>query len=142
MSDQRASRIGLVTGAASGIGRASARLLAAEGVHITVMDTDHAGAQETVRMIRDAGGRADFVACDVSVGAEVEAAVGGIVARHGRLDVAHNNAGICPVGYSVDTLTDEVWEAVIGVNLKGVWLSMKHELAVMRRQGSGAIVNT
>src|SRR4029077_19721247 len=102
-----------------------------EGVHVTVVDTDGAGGEATVRMIRDAGGQAEFAACDVSVGAEVEAVVRGIVERHGRLDVAHNNAGICPVGYAVDTLTDEVWDRVIGINLKGVWLSLKHELAVM-----------
>lgn len=64
------------------------------------------------------------------------------MARHGRLDFAHNNAGICPVGYAVDTLPEELWDAVIGVNLKGVWLSMRYELAVMRRQRSGAVVNT
>ena len=137
-----AQRIGLVTGAASGIGRASARALAAEGAHVTVVDVDAAGGEETVRLIRDAGGSADFASADVCVSSQVQAVVDGIVAAHGRLDFAHNNAGICPVGYSVDTLTEDVWERVIGVNLKGVWLSLKHELAVMRRQRSGAIVNT
>lgn len=135
-------RVGLVTGAASGIGRASARMLAAEGAHVTVVDIDRAGGEATVDLIRDAGGSADFAAADVSVGSQVEAVVEQIVATHGRLDFAHNNAGICPVGYAVDTLTEEVWEQVIGTNLKGVWLSLRHELAVMRRQRSGAIVNT
>ena len=68
--------------------------------------------------------------------------VGHVVDQHGRLDFAHNNAGICPVGYAIDTLTEELWDQVIGVNLKGVWLSMKYELEVMRGQRSGAIVNT
>jgi NAD(P)-dependent dehydrogenase (short-subunit alcohol dehydrogenase family) len=131
-----------VTGAASGIGRASARLLATEGVHVTIADTDRAGGEETVRLIREAGGAAEFAACDVSDAASVEAVVVGIVESHGRIDVAHNNAGICPVGYAADTLTDDIWERVIGVNLKGVWLSLKYELAAMRRQGFGAVVNT
>src|SRR5579862_3339375 len=100
MSAQR--RIGLVTGAASGIGRASARLLAGEGAHVTVVDVDRAGGEETARMIRDAGGSADFEAVDVADGAQVAGLVERVVAAHGRLDFAHNNAGICPVGYSVD----------------------------------------
>jgi NAD(P)-dependent dehydrogenase (short-subunit alcohol dehydrogenase family) len=137
-----ARRVGLVTGASSGIGRATARLLAAEGAQVTIADIDRPGGEETVRMIRAAGGSADFVECDVSVGADVEALVKAVVDRHGRLDFAHNNAGICPVGHAADTLPEEVWEQVIGTNLKGVWLSMKYELAVMRRQRSGAIVNT
>jgi NAD(P)-dependent dehydrogenase (short-subunit alcohol dehydrogenase family) len=136
------ARVGLVTGAASGIGRASARLLAQGGGHVTVVDRDRDGGEETVALIAADGGAAEFVACDVSVGSEVAALVGHIVDRHGRLDFAHNNAGICPVGFTIDTLTEALWEDVIGVNLKGVWLSMKYELAVMRAQRSGAIVNT
>ena len=136
------SRIGLVTGAASGIGRASARLLARDGAHVTVVDRDRRGGEETVALIAADGGAAEFVGCDVSVGPEVAALVDHIVDRHGRLDFAHNNAGICPVGYTIETLAEELWDEVIAVNLKGVWLSMKYELAVMRRQRSGVIVNT
>jgi NAD(P)-dependent dehydrogenase (short-subunit alcohol dehydrogenase family) len=135
-------RVGLVTGAASGIGRASARLLAKDGAHVTVADVDREGGEDTVALIAADGGPAEFVACDVSLGSDVARLVGHIVDRHGRLDFAHNNAGICPVGYAIDTLTEELWDQVIGVNLKGVWLSMKYELEVMRGQRSGAIVNT
>ena len=135
-------RIGVVTGAASGMGRASARLLAAEGAHVTVADVDRAGGEETVRLIRDAGGSGEFQSVDVADPGDVEAMVERIVRQHGRLDFAHNNAGICPVGYSVDTLPEEMWERVVGVNMKGVWLCLKYELAVMRRQRFGAIVNT
>jgi NAD(P)-dependent dehydrogenase (short-subunit alcohol dehydrogenase family) len=136
------SRIGLVTGAASGIGRASAMALARAGTQVTVADVDETGGAETVALITAAGGAAEFIACDVSSSADVQALVSAIVARHGRLDVAHNNAGICPVGYTIDTLPEELWDRVIGVNLKGIWLSMKYELQVMREQRSGAIVNT
>jgi NAD(P)-dependent dehydrogenase (short-subunit alcohol dehydrogenase family) len=136
------TRVGLVTGGASGIGRASAMLLAREGTHVTVADVDVAGGEETVRLIVAAGGAADFVRCDVAVGPQVKALVEHVIDGHGRLDVAHNNAGICPVGYAADTLPEELWDEVIGINLKGVWLSMRYELAVMRRQGAGAIVNT
>lgn len=136
------ARIGVVTGASSGIGRASALALARAGVHVTVADVDAAGGEETVAMITAGGGDADFAHCDVSVGADVAALVAGIVERHGRLDVAHNNAGICPVGFTIDTLEEDQWDRVIGINLKGIWLSMKYELAVMREQRAGAIVNT
>jgi NAD(P)-dependent dehydrogenase (short-subunit alcohol dehydrogenase family) len=139
---ERGSRIGLVTGAASGIGRASAMALARRGTQVTVADVDEAGGAETVALIEAAGGAAEFIPCDVSSAADVQALVSAIVARHGRLDVAHNNAGICPVGYTIDTLPEELWDRVIGVNLKGIWLSMKYELQVMREQRSGAIVNT
>ena len=135
-------KVGVVTGAASGIGRASARLLATEGAHVTVADVDRVGGEETVALIHDAGGSADFQPVDVAEEREVESMVERIVGEHGRLDFAHNNAGICLLGYSVDTLPREIWERVIGINLTGVWQCMKYELAVMRRQRSGAIVNT
>lgn len=137
--DQQA---GLVTGAASGIGRASALQLAERGAYVAVADVDARGGEDTARAIRARGGHADFVACDVASPADVQALVNHVVDARGRLDFAHNNAGVCPAGYTVDTLPDELWDHVIAVNLKGVWLCMKYELAVMRRQGSGAIVNT
>jgi NAD(P)-dependent dehydrogenase (short-subunit alcohol dehydrogenase family) len=133
---------GIVTGGGSGIGRASARLLAAGGAHVTVADVDRDGGEETVQLIEEAGGLSEFIACDVSRSADVEALVSHVERTHGRLDFAHNNAGICPVGYSVDTLPEEMWDRVIGINLKGVWLCLHFELAVMRRQRSGAVVNT
>jgi len=135
-------RIGLVTGAASGIGRASALALARGGAHVTVADVDRDGGEQTVALIASEDGAAEFVACDVSKASDVAALVTTVVERHGRLDFAHNNAGICPVGYTIDTLEEELWDQVIGVNLKGIWLSMKYELAVMREQRAGAIVNT
>jgi NAD(P)-dependent dehydrogenase (short-subunit alcohol dehydrogenase family) len=135
-------KVGLVTGAASGIGRATAVELARAQAHVTVADIDEAGGRETVERIRAEGGTADFVRCDVAAEPDVEALVRHVVDRHGRLDFAHNNAGIAVGGYRVDTLPEDLWDRVIGVNLKGVWLCLKHELRVMRSQRAGAIVNT
>src|ERR1700679_2164904 len=92
-------KVALVTGAASGIGRASAALLASGGAHVTVIDVDDEGGAETVSLIRAAGGSADYQHVDVSNGPEVESAIARIVEVHGRLDYAHNNAGIIRVGY-------------------------------------------
>jgi NAD(P)-dependent dehydrogenase (short-subunit alcohol dehydrogenase family) len=135
-------KVGLVTGAASGIGRATALELARAQAHVTVADVDEAGGRETVERIRAEGGTADFVRCDVAAERDVEALVRHVIDQHGRLDFAHNNAGIAVGGYRVDTLPEAVWDHVMGVNLKGVWLCLKHELRVMRRQRAGAIVNT
>jgi NAD(P)-dependent dehydrogenase (short-subunit alcohol dehydrogenase family) len=135
-------RVGLVTGAGSGIGRATALILGRAGANVTVADVDEPGAHETVELIRAEGGEAEAVRCDVSKEADVQAMVAHVVDRHGRLDFAHNNAGISASGHRIDTLPEEEWDRVIGVNLKGVWLCLKHELKVMREQGSGAIVNT
>lgn len=135
-------KVGLVTGAASGIGRATALELARAKAHVTVADIDEAGGRETVERIRAEGGEADFVRCDVAVESDVEALVRHVVDQHGRLDFAHNNAGFAIGGYRVDTLPEEVWDRLMGVNLKGVWLCLKHELRVMRPQRAGAIVNT
>jgi len=135
-------KVGLVTGAGSGIGRATAIELARAGASVTVADVDEARGVETVELIRADGGDADFVYCDVVRDADVQALVSHVVERHGRLDFAHNNAGIVGGRYRIDTLPEEEFDRVIGVNLKGVWLCLKHELRVMRPQRAGAIVNT
>jgi NAD(P)-dependent dehydrogenase (short-subunit alcohol dehydrogenase family) len=135
--------IGLVTGAASGIGRASARLQASRGAWVAVADIDATGGQETVDLIEKAGGEAEFVDCDVSVPEQVEALVAGVVAREGRLDFAHNNVGVLAERpASIDQIDDESWRRVVDVNFVGTWLCLRHELAVMRKQGYGAVVNT
>jgi NAD(P)-dependent dehydrogenase (short-subunit alcohol dehydrogenase family) len=135
-------RVAVVTGAASGIGRASAEAFAAAGAAVIVADVDEAGANDTVTAIRDAKGEASFVRCDVADEASVAAMVDRAIGIYGRLDAAHNNAGISPVTGNTVECTRETWDAVMGVNLTGVWLCMKHEIPARLRTGGGAIVNT
>jgi len=147
MQGMLAGKSALVTGGASGIGRATALVMAREGARVLVADLPGPGAKATVGMIRDAGGEARAVTADVTVAAEVEAMVAAAVSAWGRLDCAFNNAGIAPAavgsaGQRVGDLSQRAWEGMLAVDLTGVWLCMKHELAQMERQGGGAIVNT
>jgi NAD(P)-dependent dehydrogenase (short-subunit alcohol dehydrogenase family) len=141
-----AGRIALVTGGASGIGRATAERLASDGATVVAADVDAEGARETAARIERAGGRASFVVADVGDEASVEAMVAEVVARHGRLDAALNNAGISDAQHSwIDFPTDR-WQRMIAMNLGSVFLCMKHQLAVMSAQEPvdglrGAIVN-
>jgi len=133
----------LVTGGSSGIGRATALAFAGEGAGVVVADVVVPGGEETVSMIQNAGGEAVFVKVDVTSPAEVEAMVRQAVETYGRLDCAFNNAGIdLEAGVPLHKHSLDGWDRVIAVNLKGVWLCMRYELAQMRKQGSGAIVNT
>lgn len=135
-------KIALVTGASRGIGRAAALALAAEGASVVVSDINAAGGDETVRLIAAAGGTAAFVPADVSKAAEVEALVAAAVAVYGGLDCAFNNAGIGGLLSRVPDKTEDEWDAVLNINLKGVWLCMKYEIPAMLRRGGGSIVNT
>lgn len=134
-------KVAVVTGGSSGIGRASARAFAREGARVVIADVDAAGSEETVRLIAAAGGEARFVQTDVSRAAAVDAMVAFAVAAFGRLDYALNNAAINVPPAPVTEMPEEAWDRVIAVNLKGVWLCLKHEVAQMLRQGGGAIVN-
>lgn len=131
----------IVTGAASGIGRATAERFAADGANVVIADVAVDGAEETVDLIESNGGTAHFVRADVTDSAQVEALVEETVDAYGTLDVAHNNAGI--EGKSVPTIeqSEDDWDRVIDINLKGVWLGLKHEIPAMIESG-GAIVNT
>jgi NAD(P)-dependent dehydrogenase (short-subunit alcohol dehydrogenase family) len=133
----------LVTGGGSGIGREAARLFAAEGARVMVADRDGAAAAETARAIAAAGGRAASVLVDVSRAAEVEAAVAATERELGGLHVLFNNAGIFPNedGSPVDT-PETVWDRVMDVNLKGVFLGCKYGIPALLRAGGGSIINT
>ncbi len=142
MSMRLADKVALVTGGGSGIGRATALAFAREGARVVVADVVAEAGAETVEQTRQAGGEALFVRCDVSRAPEVEALIARCVEAYGRLDCAHNNAGVLGQPASTVDCTEENWDRVMAVNLKGVWLCMKHEIAQMLRQGGGAVVNT
>ncbi|MFB3813523.1 MAG: SDR family oxidoreductase [Terriglobales bacterium] len=143
MSQLLPGKVAFVTGASSGIGRASALLFAKEGAKVVVADVNVQGGQETVAQIKANGGEALFAKTDVSSEAEVKAAIERTVAAYGCLDCAHNNAAILgPVPTRLMDLTEERWDRVLNINLKGVWLCMKYQIAQMLKQGGGAIVNT
>jgi len=135
-------KVALVTGAGSGIGRASALAFAREGAKVIVADIVVSGGEETVQMIKKAGGKATFVKTDVSKATEVEALINNAIETYGRLDYAHNNAGIEGELAPTADCTEENWDRIISVNLKGAWLCLKYEIPQMVKQGGGAIVNT
>jgi NAD(P)-dependent dehydrogenase (short-subunit alcohol dehydrogenase family) len=134
-------KVALVTGSASGIGRATAIAFGERGAKVVVGDIDEVHGRETVRMIEQAGSEGLFVKADVTKAAEVEKLIARGVQEFGRLDFAHNNAGIMTIGPFVES-TEEQWDRLMNINLKGVWLCMKYELIQMTAQGSGVIINT
>ncbi|MCU4801774.1 glucose 1-dehydrogenase [Halobacteria archaeon HArc-gm2] len=131
----------IVTGAASGIGRATAEQFAAGGANVVVTDVDTEGGAETVERIEAAGGTATFVETDVSDADDVEAMVQEAVAAYGGVDVAVNNAGIEGETEPLADLSEDAFDRVLDVNLKGLWLCMKHELPELVAGDGGAIVN-
>lgn len=135
-------KVALVTGAAGGIGRESARLFAQRGARVAVADINRAGCDETVELIRSAGGEAIALTVDVADSSSVKDMVDATVSAFGHLDIAHNNAGIKGADEEIVDMPDEVWRAGIGIMLDGVFFCMKHEIPHMLRQGGGAIVNT
>jgi len=134
--------VAIVTGASSGIGRAAAQRFAEEGASVVAADVDTDGGSETVETIRDDGGEATFVATDVSDRDEVNAMVDEAVDRYGGLDFAFNNAGIEGRNDSLVDQSDDDWERVIDINLKGVFLGLQAEIPAMLDDGGGVIVNT
>jgi NAD(P)-dependent dehydrogenase (short-subunit alcohol dehydrogenase family) len=135
-------KVVLVTGAGSGIGQEAARLFAGRGAHVFCGDVNEPGLAKTHDLITAAGGRSTTVRVDVSSEGDVAAFIGLIDEQTGRLDAAFNNAGITGGAHRVEDFPLEDFERVLAVNLRGVFLGMKHELPLMRRTGGGAITNT
>jgi len=134
-------KVALVTGAASGMGLAAAHAFAEAGAAVALADFREDVVKAEAQKLAAAGHKAIAIRCDVSDDAQVEAMIDQIVAEFGRLDAAFNNAGVMAQIAPTADSSREDWDRVIGINLRGVWSSMKYELRQMQRQGSGAIVN-
>jgi NAD(P)-dependent dehydrogenase (short-subunit alcohol dehydrogenase family) len=135
-------KVAFVTGATSGIGRATALAFARAGTSVVVADIAADGVEETAGLIEQAGGQALAVACDVTRADDIRAALDATVERFGPLDIAFNNAGIEQAIKPAHEITDDEWDRLVAVNLRGAFVAMKHEIELMLRHGGGAIVNT
>ncbi|MCW2556093.1 MAG: short-chain dehydrogenase/reductase [Mycobacterium sp.] len=142
MSGRFDSKVAFVTGATSGIGRATALAFGLEGASVVVTDVATDGNQQTARMIEQAGGQSLAVSCNVTRADDIKAALHTAVERFGRLDIAFNNAGIEQPIKPAAEISDDEWDRLVAVNLRGAFLSMKHEIELMLQHGGGAIVNT
>jgi NAD(P)-dependent dehydrogenase (short-subunit alcohol dehydrogenase family) len=142
MSGRFDGKVAFVTGATSGIGRATALAFGRDGASVVVADVATDGNQQTARMIEQAGGQSLSVSCNVTRAEDIKAALDAAVERFGRLDIAFNNAGIEQPIKPAAEISDDEWDRLVAVNLRGAFLSMKHEIELMLQHGGGAIVNT
>ena len=143
MASSLEGKVALVIGGGSGIGRASALAFIREGAKVVLADVNTSGGEETLDRIKEMGGEACFVRADVSSAAAVEAMVSRTVESYGRVDCAFNNAGISvPMRGPMHEFPEEMWDRVVNINMKGVWLCMKYEIPRMLQTGGGTIVNT
>lgn len=142
-SDERfAGKVAFITGATSGIGRMTAVAFAKAGADVVVVDINEEGIAETARLIEETGRSALVVKCDVTKADQVKAAVEQAVAKFGRIDVAFNNAGIEQPYGAIADVTEDDWDRIVAINLRGVFLGMKYVVPVMLKNGGGSIVNT
>lgn len=135
-------KVAFVTGAGTGIGGAAALAFARQGASVVVADISGQDNQDTTRMIKESGGQALAVQCDVTQAGDVKAALDELVATFGHLDIAFNNAGIEQAPKPAAETTEDEWDRIIAINLRGVFLCLKYEIPLMLQQGGGAIVNT
>ena len=134
-------KVAVVTGGASGIGRTTCQFYAREGAKVVVSDVDEKAGNETVRLIKDAGGEAAYVGADVSSPEDCQKLIHDAEQQYGRLDIAFNNAGVGGESNNTADYSVEGWQKVIGINLSGVFYCMKYEIQAMLRTGRGVIVN-
>ena len=141
MTHRLENKITLITGGSSGIGRAAALAFAQAGATVVIADIDAAGGQETVTMLQEKGAEALFLQVNVAKAIAVAGMVNHVVERYGRLDVAVNNAGIEGEPRRTADVTEADFDQIMAVNVKGVWLCLKHQLPQMMAQGGGSIIN-
>jgi len=132
----------LITGAGSGMGRASALLFSQEGAKISVVDIKVSNGQETVKLVKDHGGESLFIETDVSKEADVEQMIKTTLDAYGRLDILFNNAGIPMVFTPIEEVSSDLWDRMMDVNAKGIFLACKYGVPIMKKQGEGVIINT
>ncbi len=140
--DRFTGKVVLVTGAAGGIGGAAAVAFSAEGARVAILDRTADSLKNTGAAVRNTGAEVLTIACDVASPEQVEAAVKQVVERFGRLDVAFNNAGVENKATPLHEIELDEWDRILGINLRGTFVCMKHEIAQMVRQGGGVVVNT
>jgi 3-oxoacyl-[acyl-carrier protein] reductase len=136
------SKITLITGSGSGIGRASAVLFSREGAKVSVTDIDKESGQQTVDLIKRDGGDAIFIQADVTEASEVEKTVKTTLDHYGKLDVLFNNAGVGMPFMPIEQVGEDLWHRIMDINVKGIFLGCKYAIPVMKRQGGGVIINT
>ncbi|MFC6858760.1 SDR family NAD(P)-dependent oxidoreductase [Zunongwangia atlantica] len=134
-------KVALVTGGSKGMGEAAVRIFAEKGASVAILDVDMEAAEKLSIELNENGANTIAIQCDVSSEAEVEKAIAKVVETYGKLDAAFNNAGIQIPAQDITETSEEDYDKILNVNLKGVWLCMKHELIQMKKQQSGAIVN-
>ncbi len=141
-NESYSGKVAFVSGATSGIGRATALAFALAGASVVVADISDQGNQETARMIEEIGGKALAVRCDVARAEDIKAALDKTVAMFGRFDFAFNNAGVEQVVTATADITEDEWDRIATINLRGMFLCMKYQIALMLKHGGGVIVNT
>lgn len=142
MKTEYKDKVAFITGAGSGIGRATAIAFANKGSRVVIADFSETGAQETLKLIKDLGGEAMVMKCDVRSEDDIKLALDKTISTFGRLDFAFNNAGSEQKAGSVADTSVEEWDRIMNINLRGVFLCMKHQLPLLKKQGGGVIVNT